>query len=192
MKPGLNKGQLVKWNDDRGFGFIKPSESGKEIFLHISAIKTTGRRPKVGDIIFYKLGTQADGRIRASGASIQGVISQSPTSQQAKTAPNRQNKKKRGLREIIFGIGALVSILLIQMQCSPSRTPTTISGISKPDNRNSDCVVKGNISIATGDKLYHIPGMEDYDGTRIDTAKGERWFCSESEATAAGWRKAPR
>ncbi|NJN90727.1 MAG: cold shock domain-containing protein, partial [Leptolyngbyaceae cyanobacterium SL_5_14] len=69
MKPGLNKGQLVKWNDDRGFGFIKPSESSREVFLHISAIKTTGRRPKVGDTIFYELVTEADGKIRASGAS---------------------------------------------------------------------------------------------------------------------------
>lgn len=24
--------------------------------------------------------------------------------------------------------------------------------------------------------------------TRIDTSKSERWFCSEAEAIAAGWR----
>lgn len=187
MKPGLNKGQLVKWNDDRGFGFIKPNESGKEVFLHISAIKTTGRRPKVGDTIFYELVTEADGKIRASGALIQGVVSQSSTLQKVKTAPDKQKSKKRGLRETILGIGVLASIVLIQMQCSPSRAPAPITSITKPG-----CVVKGNISIATGDKLYHVPGMEDYDGTIIDPGKGERWFCLESEAVAAGWRKAPR
>jgi hypothetical protein len=26
--------------------------------------------------------------------------------------------------------------------------------------------------------------------TRIDTAKGEQWFCSEAEAITAGWRPA--
>lgn len=187
MKPSLNKGQLVKWNDDRGFGFIKPSESGKDVFLHISAIKTTGRRPKVGDTIFYELVTETDGKIRASGASIQGVVSQTSTLQKAKTAPNKQRNKKRGLRETILSIGVLASIVLIQMQCSPSPTPTPVTAITKPG-----CVVKGNISIATGAKLYHVPGMEDYDGTVIDSAKGERWFCSESEAVAAGWQKAPR
>jgi cold shock CspA family protein len=184
MKPSLNRGQLVKWDDDRGFGFIKPSESGKEVFLHISAIKITGRRPKVGDTIFYEVVTEADGKIHASGASIQGVMSQASTLQKAKASRNKQKSKKRGLSETILGIGGLASIVLVQMQCSSSRSPISIT---KPG-----CVVKGNISVATEDKLYHVPGMEDYDGTIIDLDKGERWFCSESEAVAAGWRRAPR
>jgi hypothetical protein len=35
-----------------------------------------------------------------------------------------------------------------------------------------------------------MPGQTSYDETRIDRHKGERWFCSESAARAAGWRKA--
>lgn len=50
------------------------------------------------------------------------------------------------------------------------------------------CAIKGNIS-ARG-KLYHLPGERSYGATRISTAKGERWFCSEAEAKAAGWRHA--
>ncbi|GAB4218044.1 MAG: cold shock domain-containing protein [Synechococcales cyanobacterium] len=187
MKPGLHKGQLIKWNDDRGFGFVKPSEGGKDIFLHISAIETTGRRPQIGDTIFYSLVTEADGKIRAVGASIQGVSSQSPTLAKAKTVPRKQRRAKHGLREPIFGLVSLASIVLIQMQFSPSRTPPLIKSITQPD-----CLIKGNISVATGDKLYHAPGMEDYDATIIDPSKGERWFCSTSEAVAAGWRRAPR
>ncbi|EDX70721.1 hypothetical protein MC7420_8149 [Coleofasciculus chthonoplastes PCC 7420] len=41
-------------------------------------------------------------------------------------------------------------------------------------------------------KVYHLPGMEDYQSTIIDPAKGERWFCTESEAIESGWHKAPR
>lgn len=48
------------------------------------------------------------------------------------------------------------------------------------------CDIKGNIS-ANG-KIYHLPGSTDYDRTRIDESKGERWFCSVAEAEAAGWR----
>ena len=51
-----------------------------------------------------------------------------------------------------------------------------------------DCRIKGNIS-SNGDRIYHIPGGRFYDRTRIDPAKGERWFCSEAEAEAAGWRR---
>jgi len=53
------------------------------------------------------------------------------------------------------------------------------------------CRIKGNIN-ARGERIYHMPGQEHYDRTRISVAKGERWFCSESEARAAGWRPARR
>jgi endonuclease YncB( thermonuclease family) len=52
-----------------------------------------------------------------------------------------------------------------------------------------DCRIKGNIS--ERGRIYHVPGSEWYDRTQIDTSQGERWFCTEAEAKAAGWR-APR
>ena len=73
MKTFLNKGQLIRWKDDRGFGFIKPNNGGKEVFLHISALKEAVRRPKVGDTILYEQVIQLDGKVCAKGASIQGV-----------------------------------------------------------------------------------------------------------------------
>jgi micrococcal nuclease len=51
-------------------------------------------------------------------------------------------------------------------------------------------VIKGNISTSTGEKIYHVPGQQFYDATVINETKGERWFCTEAEAVAAGWRKA--
>lgn len=50
------------------------------------------------------------------------------------------------------------------------------------------CPIKGNIS--KGGKIYHMPWSSFYRATRINTAKGERWFCNEAEAIAAGWRAA--
>jgi hypothetical protein len=99
----------------------------------------------------------------------------------------KKQRKKRGLLETVVGIGILAVIVLFTMQFSPSRSPSTITSIAKPG-----CTIKGNISINTGNKFYHLPGMEDYESTAIDLASGERWFCTESEAKANGWRKAPR
>ena len=53
------------------------------------------------------------------------------------------------------------------------------------------CQIKGNIS-SKGVRIYHLQGQEQYERTRISTLKGERWFCSEAEAKAAGWRRARR
>ena len=55
-----------------------------------------------------------------------------------------------------------------------------------------DCVIKGNISIDTGEQIYHMPGQTFYDETVISPDFGERWFCSEAEARYAGWRKSRR
>jgi len=51
------------------------------------------------------------------------------------------------------------------------------------------CDIKGNISHHGDQLIYHVPGQRHYDETQINTARGERWFCSEAEAQAAGWRR---
>ena len=51
------------------------------------------------------------------------------------------------------------------------------------------CNIKGNISLG-GEKIFHLPTCEYYNQTVITESKGERWFCSASEAAAAGWWQA--
>ena len=55
-----------------------------------------------------------------------------------------------------------------------------------------ECMIKGNISFSTSEKIYHMPGQEYYDKTVIDEARGERWFCTEEEAQTTGWRKSKK
>ena len=55
---------------------------------------------------------------------------------------------------------------------------------------NPSCKIKGNISVSTGKRWYHMPGGRDYEITRISPGRGERWFCTEAEARAAGWTRA--
>lgn len=52
----------------------------------------------------------------------------------------------------------------------------------------TQCLIKGNIT--RNGNIYHLPWQRWYDKTRIETGKGERWFCTEAEAIAAGWRPA--
>ncbi|NEQ23709.1 MAG: cold shock domain-containing protein [Microcoleus sp. SIO2G3] len=185
MKPILRKGELSKWNDDRGFGFIKPSDGGKEVFLHISALKKAIRRPQIGDTIFYEITTEADGKIRAVNASIAGVKLAPAPSNQPKAKVNRSRIKTRLIKILIVIPIWFVIAAIGKFQAS--RSPSPVQSIVQPG-----CSIKGNVSVATGAKLYHVPGMEDYDSTTIDPARGERWFCSEQEAIANGWHRAPR
>lgn len=52
--------------------------------------------------------------------------------------------------------------------------------------QNNGCLIKGNIN-SSGRRIYHLPGTSNYGRTRIDESKGERWFCDETDALAAGW-----
>jgi hypothetical protein len=68
---------------------------------------------------------------------------------------------------------------------------TTLAKIGLPvgsDTAAKSCRIKGNIS--GNGRIYHMPGQKYYGATKINAAKGERWFCSEAESRAAGWRKA--
>lgn len=48
------------------------------------------------------------------------------------------------------------------------------------------CAIKGNVT--KNGRIYHMPWSPWYDRIRIEPDKGKRWFCSEAEAVAAGWR----
>ncbi|BBA36655.1 cold-shock domain family protein [Methylocaldum marinum] len=70
----LQEGILVLWNDDKGFGFVRPSMGGDDYFVHISVLEEgTSRRPQVGDTIFYNVASDTPGRRRLSYAAIKGV-----------------------------------------------------------------------------------------------------------------------
>ena len=67
------KGKLIRWIDDKGFGFIKTENGKGDIFIHITALKGMGRKPVIGDIIHYEIGTDTNGKTRAVNAKIEGV-----------------------------------------------------------------------------------------------------------------------
>jgi endonuclease YncB( thermonuclease family) len=50
------------------------------------------------------------------------------------------------------------------------------------------CPIKGRVR--GGEREYLLPWSSDYQRVRISARRGERWFCSEEEAVAAGWRSA--
>ena len=66
-------GTLARWNDDRGFGFIRPDGSTDKLFVHVSAFGPIERRPIAGDRVRFATTIDRTGRQQASEASIDGV-----------------------------------------------------------------------------------------------------------------------
>lgn len=63
-------GHVKSWSSERGFGFIEPLGGGQEIFLHISAVPTQLRPPKVGQQFTFEVELNRDGKKRASHVGV--------------------------------------------------------------------------------------------------------------------------
>ncbi len=83
-----SKGKLVRWLDNKGFGFIKPENGKGDIFIHISALKGMRRKPIVGDVIHFEIRLDANGKTRAVNARIEGV-------EQVLTLERLRHKRKK-------------------------------------------------------------------------------------------------
>ena len=72
--PQWERGTLVLWNDDRGFGFVRPDGGGDDFFVHISAFrKGLTRRPEAGDAVRYRLAREIPDKKRIAHAILEGV-----------------------------------------------------------------------------------------------------------------------
>lgn len=94
----MDRGVLVRWNDEKGFGFIQPDKNtDQDVFIHISVLKKMARKPKVGDSILYQMEVQNDGKRKAVIASIEGVavLAARPISHQESRPLSRESFNNR-------------------------------------------------------------------------------------------------
>jgi len=88
------KGKVCQWRDEKGFGFIQPENGTEKVFFHVSSVKTTARRPEVGDVVLYDTTRDAQNRLRAKAVVIENISNASVFKKQnrhAKIDPPRKN-----------------------------------------------------------------------------------------------------
>jgi len=113
----MERGTLVRWNDEKGFGFIKPEAGNdQDVFIHISALKHMARKPQVGDEIVFHRENQPDGKVKAIKASIEGVAvianrQQSSTNSTARNT-HRPSQKHHNHRNSSPILGRMFMIIL--------------------------------------------------------------------------------
>ncbi len=66
MKSSMRRrGNLRSWNDERGFGFIEPSQGGEDIFVHITAFPSDSGRPTIGQVLTFEVELGPNDKMRA-------------------------------------------------------------------------------------------------------------------------------
>ncbi len=63
----MPSGTIKFFNTAKGYGFIRPDDGGKDVFVHISAIERAGLvAPNEGDKISYDIEQDRQGRAAAT------------------------------------------------------------------------------------------------------------------------------
>jgi len=65
----MENGTIIKWNDEKGYGFISSENGKREVFLHISAFSSKRRRPIIGDKVCFDPIIENSGKLKAKFAS---------------------------------------------------------------------------------------------------------------------------
>lgn len=112
MKP---TGKITQWLDDKGYGFISPDGEGQRVFVHIKAFKDQARRPVAGDLVWYRLSADDQGRPRAEDVVFVGsattTSSASPQKKPARTDLLRRRRPRgwspSAVLLVVFTLGLL-------------------------------------------------------------------------------------
>jgi cold shock protein len=67
----MTEGIVKFYNSTKGFGFISPTDGGKDAFVHVSALERAGINGlNEGDKVSYDLETGRDGRASATNLRV--------------------------------------------------------------------------------------------------------------------------
>lgn len=70
----MTTGKIIKWVDDKGFGFIRVEGQPSDVFVHISAFGRLPRAPKVGEGVEINVLSNDNGKVKAVRARIPGLV----------------------------------------------------------------------------------------------------------------------
>jgi cold shock CspA family protein len=112
------EGNLSKWNDDRGFGFITPTEGGSEVFVHISAFPKDGHRPTIGERLTFEIEMSSDGKKRAKNL----LFPTRPTVRTTRKTASYHRKEKPGFFGRAISLAVVVALALTAYSQYSGRT----------------------------------------------------------------------
>ncbi|WP_369935004.1 excalibur calcium-binding domain-containing protein [Xanthomonas tesorieronis] len=105
-------GTLIKWNEERGCGFVRSAHGDAEIVVHIAAFPRDGVRPRLGELISFDLEQDAEGRPCAVRVMRPGRAPTAPARGAAADLPRRSVLRNVLAVLLVIGIGACAYVLI--------------------------------------------------------------------------------
>jgi cold shock CspA family protein len=148
----FEEGSLFKWNDDKGYGFIKPDGENTQVFIHITAFGRIPRRPMEGDRVYFNAIIEEQGKRKAKFARIlevpgrasaasPSVRRQSPPARDHWQAPRHHTSTPRRMKRTLRNFMVLVVL--------PLALATTLIGRCHHSNRVPRSPASGPMPVAS-------------------------------------------
>jgi uncharacterized membrane protein YsdA (DUF1294 family)/cold shock CspA family protein len=106
------EGFLKSWNDERGFGFIAPTQGGQEVFVHIKAFPRGVARPQLDQPLSFEVELGPQGKKRAKNVQLVQASKRSPLTE-------RQQRAQWGTATLFVLPALLVLMLAISIAWRP-------------------------------------------------------------------------
>ena len=119
-------GTLVKWNEERGFGFVATGQAGEEVFVHVSAFPRDGVRPRVGEMVSFELVPGDGGKRKAINLQRPGAA---PRGARGSSAREPLLSNRQGIAAslasllVLAGLGVLLMVLFRREEPAPALAP---------------------------------------------------------------------
>lgn len=103
-------GTVIRWNDDKGFGFIRNDHDNSEIFFHIRDYRGK-QRPEIGEKIFFILDADKQGRPCAKNVQEFDFVVQKVAEQTQRNQMRREREEQRSEADNILNGVAIFALV---------------------------------------------------------------------------------
>ena len=117
-------GTLRSWDDDRGFGFIAPTQGRSELFVHISAFPRDGSRPTLGEKLNYEPGRSDTGKPQAPRSAARRSPRQS---HETLWHANRRNRIEASWVNVALPLDSIPVLIGKELQPQALRARSTLT-----------------------------------------------------------------
>jgi len=179
----MQSGTLISWNDEHGYGFIKPDNENLKIFVHVSAFGKLLKRPMAGDKIYFDIIIEQSGKQKAKIARIVEELQQETINRKyvlvkkdssvnhSKHTHTSNKKVKKTLLSIVLLIALVLLIIKTNQQSNINNLKKGNDSYSNRTENNSVPLFKCNGKVycsQMGSYEEALFYLKNCPGTKVD------------------------